>query len=74
MAQLHCYVPDEVAKLFQQKAKHVHLSVSKYLATLVKNEICTTWPDNYFDLFGSWEGAPLERPEQGEYEQRQEFK
>jgi len=37
MAQLHCYVPDEIAKRFHQKAKHAHLSVSKYLAILIKN-------------------------------------
>ena len=74
MAQLHCYVPDEIAEQFQKKAKHAHLSVSKYLASLIKKEIGSTWPDNYFDLFGSWEGAPLERSEQGEYEPRQELK
>ena len=74
MAQLHCYVPDEIAKQFHQKAKHAHLSVSKYLANLIKNEIGSTWPNDYFDLFGSWEGEPLERPKQGEYEKRQELK
>ena len=73
MAQLHCYVPDEVAKRFQEKAKHAHLSVSKYLARLIKNEIDSGWPENYFELFGSWEGDPLERPAQGEYEQRKKL-
>jgi hypothetical protein len=73
MAQLHCYVPDKVAEQFQQKAKQAHLSVSKYLASLVKNEIGSKWPDNYFDLFGSWKGDPLSRPEQGDYEKRQEL-
>jgi hypothetical protein len=74
MAQLHCYVPDEIAEQFKKKAEHAHTSTSKYLAMLIKNEIGSTWPDNYFELFGSWEGVPLERPEQGEYEQRQELK
>ncbi|MEA3332459.1 MAG: hypothetical protein U9Q58_02555 [Pseudomonadota bacterium] len=74
MPQLHCYVPDEVAAQFQQKAKHAHLSVSKYLAKLIKNEIAGQWPEGYFDLFGSWEGDPLERPEQGLYEKREELK
>lgn len=73
MAQLHCYVPDEVAAQFQQKARHAQLSVSKYLARLVKNEICSQWPEDYFKVFGSWEGEVLERPEQGEYEQRLEI-
>ena len=74
MAQLHCYVPDEVAEKLSQKAKNAHLSVSKYLSMMVKNEICSEWPEGYFDLFGSWEGDSLERPEQGEFEQRLELK
>jgi len=74
MAQIHCYIPDEMAEQLHQKAKHAHLSVSKYLANLIKNELGSTWPDDYFDLFGSWEGGPLERPAQGAYERRQELK
>ena len=74
MPQLHCYVPDEIAAQFQQKAEHAHLSVSKYLAKLIKNEIASQWPEGYFDLFGSWEGDPLERSEQGVYEKREELK
>lgn len=74
MAQLHCYIPDEVAEKFRKKAEHVHLSTSKYLAMLVKREVDNQWPEGYFDLFGSWEGEPLKRPEQGEYENRSELK
>ena len=74
MAQLHCYVPDKIADQFVQKAKQAHISTSKYLALLVKKEIGHEWPKNYFDLFGSWEGEPLERPEQGNYEKRVDLK
>ncbi len=73
MAQLHCYVPDDVAERFSHKAHHAHLPVSKYLAMPVKNEICSQWPENYFDLFGSWEGNPLEQAEQGVAEKRLEL-
>ncbi|MCF8056116.1 MAG: hypothetical protein K9K37_05715 [Desulfocapsa sp.] len=74
MAQLHCYVPDEVAARFQEKAKHAHLPVSKYLAKLIKKEVEQEWPEDYFSLFGSWEGDKLQRPDQGELEQREELK
>lgn len=74
MAQLHCYVPDDIAAKLRQKANHAHLSVSKYLSKLIKKEIETGWPDNYFDIFGSWQGRPLERPEQGTIEERVELK
>lgn len=73
MAQLHCYIPDEIAAQLQKKAEQAHLSVSKYLAKLVKQEVGNQWPEGYFDLFGTWEGEALERPPQGGYEKRLEL-
>jgi hypothetical protein len=40
----------------------------------VKKEVGNQWPEGYFDVFGSWEGEPLKRSDQGEYEKRLEFK
>ena len=74
MAQLHCYVPDEIADLFKQKAKEANLSTSKYLALLVKQNTAGQWPDNFFDLAGSWQGEPIVRPDQLDVEQRVGFK
>ena len=70
MPQLHCYVKEDLADKLQQKAQQAHLSVSKYLALLIEKEVEIRWPDNYFELFGSWEGEPLERADQGQYETR----
>lgn len=70
MPQLHCYVPEELAAQLQEKAERVHLSVSKYLALLIQKDIGSQWPDDYFELFGSWEGE-FQRPDQGELEQRE---
>ena len=70
MPQLHCYVKEELADKLQEKARHANLSTSKYLALLVEKEVQTQWPEGYFDLFGSWNGEPLERSPQGEYETR----
>lgn len=70
MPQLHCYVKEELADKLQIKARQAHLSVSKYLALLVEKEVETQWPEGYFELFGRWNGDPLERPAQGEYEKR----
>ena len=74
MAQLHFYIPDQLAEKVRVNAVHEHLSVSKYLAKLVKKEVANDWPDNYFKIFGSWEGDTLKRPEQGDFEQRESFK
>ena len=67
MSQLHCYVKDELAKRFQEKAALAHLSVSKYLATLVEREVKNQWPGGYFELFGNWRGDPLERSVADDY-------
>ena len=73
MAQIHCYIPDPIADEFRQKAEQAHLSVSKYLAKLVKQEVENGWPTGYFENLGRWDGGPLQRPSQGEYESREEL-
>ncbi len=73
MPQLHCYLQEDLAKKLQEKARHAHLSTSKYLALLVEREVETQWPENYFEIFGSWQGEPLERADQGSYETRLEL-
>jgi len=74
MAQVHCYIPDDLASQLGKKAEKEHLSVSKYLAALVKKDLSSGWPEGYFEqVFGGWEGEPLQRPEQGDYEQRERF-
>ncbi len=76
MAQLHCYVPEEIAQQAQRRAKQAGLSLSRYLAELVKRDAgaSATWPEGYFDIFGKWEGTPLERPSQLALEVRQALK
>jgi hypothetical protein len=70
MAQLHCYLPDNLARKFRDKARAARLPVSKYLALLVKKDLENKWPEGYFDVFGGWQGEPLERPEQSDFEER----
>ncbi len=72
MTQLHCYVPEDIARQAQRRAEQAGLSLSRYLAELVKRDTAQAngWPDGYFDLFGQWAGEPLERPPQGDFEER----
>lgn len=76
MAQLHCYVPEEIAHQAQRRATQSGLSLSRYLAELVKRDTgsSASWPEGYFDIFGKWEGAPLARPAQLALEERLEIK
>ena len=73
MPQLHCYVPDTIAKQIKNKAKHAHVPVSQYLALLVKKDIKNEWPADYFKLFGSFHDDPLKRPDQGQLEIREKL-
>jgi len=77
MAQLHFYVPDEIEAQIRNKAKQAQLPLSRYLANLVKQEAGqpSQWPAGYFEqVFGGWQGEPLQRPPQGEQEQREALK
>lgn len=73
MTQLYCEVPEPLARRVEEKAGEVQLSVSEYLAKLIERDVGDGWPEGYFDLFGGWQGEPLERPEQGEHEERASF-
>lgn len=72
MAQLHCYVSEDIAYQAQRRAAQAGLSLSRYLADLVKRDthVSAGWPEDYFDIFGKWEGSPLERPDQFALEER----
>jgi hypothetical protein len=72
MPQLHFYVPEDLAEKIRQEAEAANMSVSRYLASLVKREVISGWPDDFFDkVVGGWQGVPLERLPQGEYEHRE---
>ncbi|HEX5337536.1 MAG TPA: hypothetical protein VFW53_03790 [Gallionella sp.] len=76
MTQLHCYVSEDIANQAQRRAKQSGLSLSRYLAELVKRDadVSENWPEGYFEIFGKWEGEPLERPPQLSVEKRLEMK
>lgn len=61
MPQLHCYVPESIARQAQQHASQVGLSLSAYLAELVKRDLSTGWPKGFeAALFGAGaNGSPL---------------
>ena len=61
MPQLNLYVPDDLAERIRYAAEAADLSVSRYLAELVRREVETEWPVGYFEtVVGGWAGEPLE--------------
>jgi hypothetical protein len=72
MPQLHLYVADDVVSLVRQRARARKMTVSGYLADLVRREVASGWPNGYFDgVVGAWAGRPLRRPRQGQFEGRE---
>ena len=49
MPQLQLYVPAGVANVVRQRARARKMTVSGYLAELVKREVASSWPEGYFD-------------------------
>jgi hypothetical protein len=71
MAQLHFYVPDDVAAEIRRRAETAGTSTSKFVADLVTREVKGDWPPGFFEeVVGSWEGERPTRPDQGEFEKR----
>jgi hypothetical protein len=66
MPQVHFYVPESLASRIRDRANAAGLSVSRYVAEVVKTELAAEWPKGFFDeVAGGWQGLPLERPPQG---------
>lgn len=57
MPQLHLYVPDKLATKVREKAKARKMTLSRYLAEVIKRDVGEGWPEGYFDkVGGKWEG------------------
>lgn len=64
--QLHLYLPKELAAEVKRRARARRLSVSRYLASVVKRDVAEDWPEAFFqEVVGGWLGEPLERAPQG---------
>jgi len=72
MPQLHCYVPERIAQQLQRQAAQLGLSMSAYLAELVKRDVGAGWPDGFESaLFGPQaQGSPLEVESAGPAQER----
>lgn len=74
MGQLHCYVPKQVEKELRKRAEREHLSISQYLALLIRKDVGSLdeWPESFFEnVFGCMHEDPLQRPPQGTMEDRE---
>ncbi len=71
MPQLHLYVPNDLAADLRSQAESRGLSLSAYLAEMVKGRAGHGWPAGWFEtVVGGWQGEPLERAPQPPFEER----
>lgn len=74
MPQLHFSVSEDIAEKVRSRALHSNMTVSRYLADIISKEVGDGWPPGFFDqVAGSWQGPPLKRLPQGEYESREQL-
>lgn len=72
MPQLHLYVPEDLAAEIARRADRLGVSVSKYLADVVKKEVSPGWPPGYFEqVVGSITDETFQRPPQLPLEERE---
>ncbi len=63
MAQLHFSVDRDTAERLAQEAKARGMSLSQYLASIVRRELPQAWPEGYLDgVVGSCAGSDLREP------------
>lgn len=64
MSQLTVYVDSQTFKKITLAAKKEHVSISRWVKSRLSKSLTETWPEHYFDLFGSLKEEDLKRPEQ----------
>ena len=71
MPQLHFHVPSDVAEQINARAAQAKLSISRYVADLVKRDVGQGWPEGYFErISGATAGAPIRYEPVGPPEER----
>ncbi len=68
MAQLTVYIDEETRKQIEIAAKNANSSVSQWVKARLTEALRHSWPENYFELFGSLRGSDLERPPELSFE------
>lgn len=54
MGQVTIYLDGKTERRMKEAAKSSHLSVSKWVARVIEEEISTEWPQDIVKLEGSW--------------------
>ena len=66
MPQISLYIDEPTLKKLEILAKREKKSISKWVRTRIKQAIDQTWPEDYFNLYGSVSDDRFKRPETSE--------
>lgn len=66
MSQLTIYLDEKAMRDVKKAARRQHMSLSRWARTRLTAAAGESWPDGYFNLFGSLAGEAFERPPQGD--------
>jgi hypothetical protein len=58
MAQLTLYLDEDTEIKVKRAAKAAGLSVSRWVANLIRERTADQWPDSVREMMGSWPDAP----------------
>lgn len=59
MGQVTIYLDDETEKKMVESARSMHVSKSKWIASVIREKLVDDWPVSVRELPGSWKGFPL---------------
>jgi hypothetical protein len=54
MGQVTIYLDNEIESKMKIAARASRLSVSRWIANIIKDKMSTEWPQDVFNLAGSW--------------------
>ena len=54
MTQLAIYIEEKLSEKLEKAVKASGKSKSKWIADVIKKELDDQWPEDFFDLAGSW--------------------
>jgi len=63
MPQVSLYIDHSLYKEVQSIAKNRGASLSSFVSDVLKGYIDDSWPEGYFELFGSMSDDPIVEPE-----------
>ena len=59
MAQITLYLDDDTAERMRAAAEAAGVSLSRWVAELIRRKVTTEWPTGVVELAGAWPDLPL---------------